>query len=53
MGLSYIIYEEDKGTGTRINKPYIPTNRETIKKIAKVIELHPLIKFLRIAVNCL
>ena len=53
MGLSYIIYEEDKGTGTRINKPYIPTNRETIKKIAKVIELHPLIKFVRIAGNCL
>ena len=51
MGLSYIIYEEDKGTGTRINKPYIPITRP-IKKIAKVIELHPLIKFTRIAGNC-
>ena len=48
MGLSYIIYEENKGTGTRVNKNYIPTNRNTIQKIAKVVELHPKIKF----VNC-
>ena len=53
MGLSYIIYEEDKGTGTRLDKPYKPTDVDTIKKIAKVIELNPEIKFVRIAGNCL
>ena len=53
MGLSYIIYEEDKGTGTRLDKPYKPTDVNTIKKIAKVIELNPEIKFVRIAGNCL
>jgi hypothetical protein len=53
MGLSYIIYEDDIGTGTRIGKPYIPTNVETIKRIVKVLNLHPDIKFVRIAGNCL
>ena len=53
MGLSYIIYEGDTGTGTRINKSYPPTTPNTIKKIARVIELHPKIKFVRIAGNCL
>ena len=37
MGLSYIIYEEDKGTGTRLDKPYKPTDVDTIKKIAIII----------------
>jgi GR25 family glycosyltransferase involved in LPS biosynthesis len=53
LGLSYIIYEEDKGTGTRLDKPYKPTDTDTIKRIAKVIELNPNIKFVRIAGNCL
>jgi len=53
LGLSYIIYEEDKGTGTRLDKPYKPTDNNTIKRIVKVIELNPNIKFVRIAGNCL
>lgn len=53
IGLSYIIYEDTLGTGTRLNKPYVPTNEETIRRIAKVLELHPDIKFVRIAGNCL
>ena len=53
MGLSYIIYEGEFGTGTRLGKPYIPTNSETIRRIVKVLNLHPEIKFVRIAGNCL
>jgi hypothetical protein len=53
MGLSYIIYEGEFGTGTRLGKPYIPTNSETIRRIVRVLNLHPEIKFVRIAGNCL
>jgi len=53
LGLSYIIYDGDSGTGTRIGKPYIPTDANTIRRIARVIELHPECKFVRIAGNCL
>jgi hypothetical protein len=53
MGFSYIIYEGEEGTGTRLGKPYIPTNAETIRRIVKVLELHSTVKFVRIAGNCL
>lgn len=53
MGLSYIIYDETMGTGTRLGKPYEPTNVETIHRIIRVLNLHPQIKFVRIAGNCL
>lgn len=53
IGLSYIIYEDEKGTGTRKSKLYVPTNINTITKIAKVVELNPEVKFVRIAGNCL
>ena len=53
MGLSYIIYEGTEGTGTRLGKPYKPTDADTIRKIVKVLDLHPTIKFVRIAGNCL
>ena len=53
MGLSYIIYEGSTGTGNRLGKPYKPTDVETIRRIAKVLELHPELKFVRIAGNCL
>lgn len=55
MGFSYIIYE----TGgiadplSRTKKAYQGTNAESIKRIAKLIELHPGIKFARIYGNCL
>jgi len=56
MGLSYIIYE---GTGdspdelSRTNKVYVGTTADTIRRIAKVVELNPELKFVRIAGNCL
>lgn len=56
MGLSYIIYD---GTGgvpdelSRTNKSYAGTTVESIKKIAKLVELNPSIKFVRLAGNCL
>ena len=53
MGLSYIIYEGELGTGTRLNKPYKPTDADTIRRISRVLDLHPEIKFVRIAGNCL
>lgn len=53
MGLSYIIYEGEEGTGTRLGKKYEPTSAETIRRIAKVLELNPTLKFVRIAGNCL
>jgi len=56
MGLSYIIYESTNGVPdecSRTKKPYVGTTKETIEKIAKVIELNPELKFCRIAGNCL
>lgn len=56
IGLSYIIYE---GTGgvpnvlSRTGKPYDGTTEESIRKIARLIELNPEIKFCRIAGNAL
>jgi len=56
IGLSYIIYD---GTGgvpdelSRTNKPYVGTTRESIVKIAKLIDLNPEIKFCRIAGDAL
>ncbi len=51
MGFSYIIYDE-----TAINplaKKQTKTTKESIEKIAQLVELHPDIKFVRIAGNCL
>lgn len=53
MGFSYIIYEGNKGTGTRAGLDYKPTDVDTIRRIAKVLELYPDVKFVRIAGNCL
>jgi len=39
IGLSYIIYEK--------------TTSDTIKKIAQLVEMHPSIKFVRVAADCL
>ena len=39
MGLSYIIYEGDTGTGTRINKSYIPTTKNTIAAVIDIWKL--------------
>lgn len=56
LGLSYIIYNSTDGVPdelSRTNKPYVGTTKETIHKIAKLIELNPELKFVRIAGNCL
>lgn len=56
LGLSYIIYEStgDKPDElSRTRKIYPGTSPETIKKIARLIELNPDIKFCRIAGNAL
>ena len=56
IGLSYIIYD---GTGgvpdelSRTKKPYIGTTKESIQKIARLIELNPEVKFCRVAGNAL
>ena len=55
LGFSYIIYD----TGgvpdelSRTGKAYKGTTVETIEKIAKMVSLHPEIKFVRLAGNCL
>lgn len=56
MGLSYIIYEGTNGVPdacSRTQKPYAGTTKESIEKIAKVVELNPELKFCRIGGNCL
>ena len=56
LGFSYIIYT---GTGdtpdelSRTRKIYTGTSAETIERIARLVELHPQVKFVRIAGNCL
>jgi len=56
IGFSYIIYD---GTGvnpdelSRTKKLYTGTTIDTIKEIVKLVDLHPEIKFVRIAGNCL
>lgn len=51
LGFSYIIYEG--GEGCRTKRPYAGTSAATIERIAQLVNLHPEIKFVRIAGNCL
>lgn len=51
LGFSYIIYDE--GKGCRTERDYKATDNSTIEKIARLVELHPGIKFVRIAGNSL
>jgi hypothetical protein len=56
LAFSYIIYDSTGGIPdelSRTNKPYNGTTIESIKNIAKLVDLHPVIKFVRIAGNCL
>ena len=56
LGFSYIIYDSTGGIPdelSRTNKPYQGTTVKSIEKIAKLVELHPEVKFCRIAGNCL
>lgn len=52
IGLSYIIYA-GTAESPRTYKPYGGTTPATIEKIARLVELHPSIKFVRIAGDCL
>ncbi|KKS77899.1 MAG: hypothetical protein UV74_C0002G0027 [Candidatus Woesebacteria bacterium GW2011_GWB1_43_14] len=55
LGFSYIIYE----TGgvpdplSKTGRTYTGTTAETIQKMASLVEMHPDVKFVRIAGNCL
>lgn len=56
LGFSYIIYSNETGAPdelSRTGKVYTGTSVDTIKKIVKLVELHPEVKFVRIAGNCL
>lgn len=56
LGLSYIIYdstEDNPNPLSRTKKDYLGTTPETIKRIGRLVKLHPDIKFVRIAGNCL
>lgn len=55
LAFSYIIYETNGMPDqlSRTNKAYQGTTKNSIEKIAKLVELHPEIKFVRIAGNCL
>lgn len=55
LGFSYIIYETDGKPDplSRTGKIYAGTNVESIRKIARLVELHPAVKFVRIAGDCL
>lgn len=56
IGFSYIIYESTNDKPdllSRTKKPYKGTTIDSIKKMARLVELHPEIKFVRIAGNCL
>jgi hypothetical protein len=56
LGFSYIIYEGTNGVPdelSRTKRVYSGTTPETIERIAKLIELNPEIKFVRLAGNCL
>lgn len=56
LGFSYIIYDST-GPGpdelSRTRKPYKGTSVDSIEKMAKLVELNPEVKFVRIAGNCL
>jgi hypothetical protein len=56
LGFSYIIYDSTNGVPdelSRTNKPYEGTTVQTIEKIARLVELHPEVKFCRVAGNAL
>jgi hypothetical protein len=55
IGFSYIIYETGgvQDALSRTNRTYKGTTNETIRRMARLVELHPKVKFVRIAGNCL
>jgi hypothetical protein len=55
LGFSYIIYDTGGVADelSRTKKIYTGTSADTIKRIARLVELHSNIKFVRIAGNCL
>ncbi|KKK57144.1 hypothetical protein LCGC14_3057440, partial [marine sediment metagenome] len=54
LGFSYIIYETDGiGEMSRTGRAYVGTTPKTMGKIAHLVDLHPQVKFVRLAGDCL
>lgn len=55
LGFSYIIYETDGKVDamSRTGQVLPGTSPETIRRIARLVELHPQVKFVRLAGDCL
>ena len=59
LGFSYIIYENPTwpeptpDSMSRTGRAYEGTTQETIRRIARLVELHPQVKFVRLAGDCL
>lgn len=55
LGFSYIIYETGGAADplSRTGKAYKGTTSESIMRIVRLVELHPEVKFVRLAGNCL
>tara|TARA_R110002094_G_scaffold28421_2_gene41357 strand:+ start:817 stop:1914 length:1098 start_codon:yes stop_codon:yes gene_type:complete len=52
LGFSYIIYDGTESSPRR-KRPYAGTTVESIQRIVRLVDLHPQVKFVRIAGNCL
>jgi len=55
LGFSYIFYETDGNPDplSKTRRAYEGTNAETIRRIVELVRLHPKVKFVRTAGNCL
>ncbi|HEB54648.1 MAG TPA: hypothetical protein ENI87_15475 [bacterium] len=52
LGFSYIIYESAERSPNR-QRPYAGTTTTSIERMVRLVDLHPEVKFVRIAGNCL
>ncbi len=52
LGFSYIVYDPTERSPRR-ERPYAGTTVESIERIVRLVDLHPGVKFVRIAGNCL
>lgn len=55
LAFSYIIYRQTEASPSTRQVPltYKPTSRESIERIASLVDLHPQIKFVRLVPDCL
>lgn len=52
LGFSYIIYDGVEAS-PRLHRPYRGTTVMTLARIVRLLELHPAVRFVRLAGNCL